>query len=128
MDAMAGVGLETGMFMTMLDPTVCDFSEPEEEGPSPSGEDAAPAEPASEEPRILLKIKSAVHQDGLPMRIPANAPFRRLYKGFEDAGAKGGWLPPGANVALLVDGEKLDPDDTPSSMDLEDSDVIDARW
>ena len=102
--------------------------EEEEDQAGQSGRDAAPAAPAADKPRVVLKIKSANDTNGRQMRIAMSQPFSRLYKCYEELGVKEGWLPPGAKVTLLLDGEKVEPDQTPASLDLEDSDVLDARW
>ena len=62
------------------------------------------------------------------MRIGKSQPFSRLYTAYEQAGHKEGWLTADATVTLLFDGDKVQPDDTPASLDLEDEEVIDARW
>jgi hypothetical protein len=76
----------------------------------------------------VLKIKSAVDPNGQLLRIAVSQSFRRLYKRYGEVGVEKGWLPPGAKLALMLDGEKVEPDETPASLDLEDNDVLDARW
>ena len=66
--------------------------------------------------------------DGLMMRIGMSQPFSRLYAAYEQAGLKDGWLPDGATVTLLFDGDKVQPDDTPASLDIDNNEVIDAQW
>ena len=85
-------------------------------------------QPVADEAKITLKVKSLAKPEGLKMRIGKGQPFSRLYTAYEEAGHKEGWLPADATVTLLFDGDKVQPDDTPASLGLEDEEVIDARW
>lgn len=81
-----------------------------------------------EELKIVLKIKSSFHTDGLKLRIGVEQPFKKLFKVYEDQGHKAGWLPKGARVVFKFDGEPLGGGDTAKHLDMEDEDVIDACW
>ena len=83
---------------------------------------------AVEEDKIMLAIKSAINQGGQKMRIGVNQPLSRLFTGYQQAGEAAGWLPPGTAVTFKFDGDRLRGTETPTSLDLEEGDVIDAMW
>lgn len=80
------------------------------------------------EVKIILRIKSSSHTEGLKLRIGVDQPLQRLFKGYQDQGNKAGWLPQGAKVTFKFDGDAMNGNDTPKAMDMEDGDVIDACW
>jgi len=96
----------------------------------PNGDEAEDddEEQVEEEEKIILKVKSSKHPEGLKLRIGVNQPFNRLFTGYEDLGHKAGWLPEGAKVTFKFDGDALDGDDIPKHLDMEDEDVVDACW
>lgn len=83
---------------------------------------------AVDEDKIMLTIKSAKNQGGQKMRIGVNQPFSRLFTAYQEAGQAAGWLQPGTAVNFNFDGDRLKGTETPTSLDLEEGDVIDAVW
>ena len=81
-----------------------------------------------EEAKIILRVKSSLHIEGLRLRIGVSQPLQRLFNGYKEQGHKAGWLPEGANVTFKFDGDAMDGSDTPKVLDMEDEDVIDACW
>ena len=81
-----------------------------------------------EEERIILRIKSSSHTEGLRLRIGVSQPLQRLFNGYKKQGHKAGWLPDNAKVTFKFDGDAMDGSDTPKVLDMEDEDVIDACW
>ncbi|BDA50987.1 hypothetical protein COCOBI_17-2060 [Coccomyxa sp. Obi] len=83
---------------------------------------------AADEQKVMLTIKSAKNQGGQKMRIGVNQPLSRLFTAYQQAGQAAGWLPPGTAVTFKFDGDRLKGIETPTSLDLEEDDVIDAIW
>ncbi len=83
---------------------------------------------AVDEDKIMLTIKSANNQGGQKMRIGVSQPLSRLFEKYQQAGQAAGWLPPGTAVIFKFDGDRLKGTETPTSLDLEEGDVIDAVW
>lgn len=81
-----------------------------------------------EEEKIILRIKSSSHVEGLRLRIGVAQPLQRLFNGYQEQGHKAGWLPEGAKITFKFDGEAMDGNDTAQILDMEDEDVIDACW
>jgi hypothetical protein len=55
-------------------------------------------------------------------------PFSRLFAAYKAEGEKNAWLPPNTDVTFKFDGEKLGNKETPTSLELEGDEVIDACW
>ena len=81
-----------------------------------------------EEEKIILRIKSSCHPEGLRLRIGVKQPLKRLFKGHNEQGHKAGWLPEGAAVTFKFDGDVLNANQTPEVIEIENEDVIDACW
>ena len=80
------------------------------------------------EEKLILKIKSNLHTEGLKLRIGVTQPLHRLFNRYQEQGHGEGWLPEGAKVTFKFDGEAINGDGTPGSLDMEDEDVVDACW
>ena len=85
-------------------------------------------EEEEEKERIILRVKSSCHPEGLKLRIGVEQPLKRLFNGYKEQGNKAGWLPEGAVVIFKFDGDVLNGSHTPEAIEMENEDVIDACW
>ena len=86
--------------------------------PDREGEESPTPIPA--EPQINIKVVDSMGGE-LFMKIRMNTPMRKLFRAYSMA--KG----TDANaVRFMFDGQRLDADDTPHTLDMEDGDAIDA--
>ena len=91
-------------------------------------EDEEEVDEVEDEEKIILRIKSSCHHEGLKLRIGVKQPLKRLFKGYKGQGNKAGWLPEGAAVTFKFDGDVLNGNCTPEAIEMENEDVIDACW
>ena len=93
-----------------------------------AGEAKEEEEEEEEEEKVILRIKSSCHPEGLRLRIGVKQPLKRLFERYKEQGSKAGWLPGGAAVTFKFDGDVLNSNHTPESIEMENEDVIDACW
>lgn len=77
-------------------------------------------QPVEQPDRISLRV---VAQDGgeVFFKVRKNTPFIKISKAYCDKKGISS-----ASVRFLFDGQRLNPDDTPEKLQMEDDDVIDA--
>ena len=114
--------------ITKEDQSASESGQHKGDGAEDADEDQHEDAEEGEEEKIILRIKSSSHIEGLRLRIGVAQPLQRLFNGYQEQGHKAGWLPEGAKTTFKFDGEAMNGNDTVQLLDMEDEDVIDACW